>query len=229
MKELILIIDDEKDIREVLKAVLEMQGYDVITGSDGKEGINLFREHMNEISLILLDIMLPDIDGYQALQIIRRESNLPVIMITAKDRSSDKILGLELGADDYLVKPFDTLELIARIKAVLRRCDRRTFNSPTDFKEINIDEEKRTVEYRGKTIQLTPTQFDLFMFLLKNANQVITRKEIKEALWKDKELYQWSRTIDVHISHLRDKLEDNPQEPKVLITVPQKGYKLKIS
>ncbi len=229
MKDLIVIIDDESDIREVLKAVLEMQGFNVISAATGKEGIGLFRQNKEKIALILLDIMLPDIDGYQALQVIRKESNIPIIMITAKDRNTDKILGLELGADDYVVKPFDTLELIARIKAVLRRYHIQPTDKNLNYNNVNVDEEKRIVDFKGKIIHFTPTQFELFIFLLNNANQVVTRKEIKETLWKGKELYQWSRAIDVHISHLREKIEEDPENPKILITVPQKGYKLKIS
>lgn len=213
----------------VLTAVLEMQGFDVLTAGTGLEGIDKFRESSQNISLILLDIMLPDIDGYQILQVIRKESNIPVIMLTAKDRSSDKILGLELGADDYVVKPFDSLELLARIKAVLRRYEeKKEGNCLSQVNDIAIEEEKRIVTIKGKKIQLTHTEFQLFCYLLKRANETVTRKELKDALWSDKELYQWSRTIDVHISHLREKIEEEPEDPKFLITIPQKGYRLKL-
>jgi len=121
VKKTILIIDDEEDIREVLSAVLKIQGFEILTADSGLKGIEIFQSHRNFISLILLDVMLPDIDGFQIIQVMRKESKIPVIMLTAKDRTSDKILGLELGADDYIVKPFDTLELLARIKSVLRR------------------------------------------------------------------------------------------------------------
>lgn len=230
MSKEILIIDDEEDIREVLKAVLEIQGFSIITAGTGFEGIDKFRKNVQNLSLILLDIMLPDIDGFQIIQIVRKESKIPVIMLTAKDRSSDKILGLELGADDYVVKPFDTLELLARIKAVLRRYEDKAINSivPIQF-NIKIDEEKRIVMFENKKIQFTHTELELFKYLLSKANNIVTRKELKDALWKDKELYQWSRTIDVHISHIREKIEEDPENPKILLTIPQKGYKLKLS
>ncbi len=225
----ILIIDDEEDIREVLKAVLEMQGYKVLLASNGLEGIDKLRKNMDSLSLVLLDVMLPDINGFQIIQIIRKESSVPVIMLTAKDRNTDKILGLELGADDYVVKPFDTLELLARIKAVLRRYEVVDEKKPANLQfNLSIDEENRTITLKGKKVQLTHTEFEIFKYLLSRANDIVTRKELKEALWKDKELYQWSRTIDVHISHIREKIEEDPENPKLLITIPQKGYKLRV-
>jgi len=225
----ILIIDDEEDIREVLKAVLEMQGYKVLLASNGLDGIDKFRKSMDSLSLVLLDVMLPDINGFQIIQIIRKESSVPVIMLTAKDRNTDKILGLELGADDYVVKPFDTLELLARIKAVLRRYEVVDEKKPANLQfNLSIDEENRTITLKDKKVQLTHTEFEIFKYLLSRANEIVTRKELKEALWKDKELYQWSRTIDVHISHIREKIEEDPENPKLLITIPQKGYKLRV-
>ncbi|MCX7770833.1 MAG: response regulator transcription factor [Proteobacteria bacterium] len=228
MKKSILIIDDEEDIREVLSAVLKIQGFEVLTAESGLKGIEIFRSNSNSISLILLDVMLPDIDGFQIIQVLRKESKMPIIMLTAKDRTSDKILGLELGADDYVVKPFDTSELLARIKAVLRRYEDVENEKITTFKDVFVDEENRKVKFKGKDIFFTYTEFELFKYLLSRANEVVTRKEIKDNLWSDKELYQWSRTIDVHISHIREKIEDNPDDPKYLITIPQRGYKLKI-
>lgn len=228
MEKTVLIIDDEEDIREVLTAVLKIQGFNVITSECGLKGIEIFRTNSDLISLILLDIMLPDIDGFQIIQVIRKESRIPVIMLTAKDRTSDKILGLELGADDYIVKPFDTSELMARIKAVLRRYEDSEDKKIGYGEEIFIDEETRRVIFKGKEILFTYTEFELFKYFLNKANEVVTRKEIKEKLWSDKHLYQWSRTIDVHISHIREKIEEKPDDPKILITVPQKGYKLKI-
>lgn len=228
MKKIILIIDDEEDIREVLSAVLKIQGFEILTANSGLKGIEIFQSHKNFISLILLDVMLPDIDGFQIIQVMRKESKIPVIMLTAKDRTSDKILGLELGADDYIVKPFDTLELLARIKSVLRRYEDIFIEKYSPKGEVVIDEEKRKVIFRGKEVVFTYTELELFKYLLGRANEVVTRKEIKDSLWSDKELYQWSRTIDVHISHIREKIEENPEDPKYLITIPQKGYKLKL-
>ncbi|MCX7991135.1 MAG: response regulator transcription factor [Proteobacteria bacterium] len=230
MGKTILIIDDEEDIREVLSAVLKIQGYEVLTAESGLKGIDIFRENKDLLALVLLDVMLPDVDGFQIIQVIRKESKVPVIMLTAKDRTSDKILGLELGADDYVVKPFDTSELLARIKAVMRRYDEDVEkNNIITPKDIFVDEEKRKVKLKDKEVFFTYTEFELFKYLLRRANEVVTRNEIKNALWKEKELYQWSRTIDVHISHIREKIEDNPEDPEFLVTVPQKGYKLKIS
>lgn len=231
MSKQILLIDDDADIREVLKAILEIQNFSLITAVNGKDGIAKFRENKKEVSLILLDIMLPDIDEYQVLQVIRAESKTHIIMLTARDRNTDKILGLELGADDYVVKPFDTLELLARIKAVLRRIEEVKANVDKN-EDIVLSEEKREVKIKNKIISLTPTEFDLFCYLYKNKNKnknkVVTRNDIKESIWADKDLYQWSRTIDVNISHIREKIEDDPENPHYLITVPQKGYKLKI-
>lgn len=228
MKKTILIIDDEEDIREVLSAVLKVQDFEILIAETGLKGIEVFRNNSSLISLILLDIMLPDIDGFQIIQAIRKESKIPVIMLTAKDRTSDKILGLELGADDYVVKPFDTSELLARIKAVLRRYEDIVSEKKTIKSEYIIDEEKRKVIFKGKEVVFTYTEFQLFKYLLSRSNEVVTRQEIKDSLWSDKDLYQWSRTIDVHISHIREKIEENPEDPKFLVTIPQKGYKLKI-
>lgn len=228
MQKTILIIDDEEDIREVLSAVLKIQGFNVLTAETGLKGLEILKSNNNIISLILLDIMLPDIDGFQIVQVIRKESKTPIIMLTAKDRTSDKILGLELGADDYVIKPFDTSELLARIKAVLRRYEDSVSEKNYVHRDILINEEKRKIIFKGKEVVFTYTEFELFKYLLSRVNEVVTRKEIKEKLWSDKELYQWSRTIDVHISHIREKIEDNPEEPKFLVTIPQRGYKLKI-
>lgn len=230
MAKKLLIIDDAEDIRQVLKAVLEIHGFEILEANDGRTGMEKFRQNKELLSIVLLDVMLPDIDGYQILQAMRTESRVPVIMLTAKDRNTDKILGLEFGADDYVVKPFDTLELLARIKAVLRRYEdankeKKTFENTGP---LEIDEEKRTVKINNKTITFTHTEFELFKYLYQRRDQVVTRKEIKDALWSDKDIYQWSRTIDVHISHIREKIEDNPAEPKILLTIPQRGYKLKI-
>lgn len=228
MKKTILIIDDEEDIREVLSAVLKIHDFEILTADSGLKGIEIFKSHKNFISLILLDVMLPDIDGFQIIQVIRKESKIPVIMLTAKDRTSDKILGLELGADDYVVKPFDTSELLARIKSVLRRYEDNFSEKNFPKSEVIIDEEKRKVNFKGKEVVFTYTEFELFKYLVSRANEVVTRKEIKDSLWSEKDLYQWSRTIDVHISHIREKIEENPEEPQFLITIPQKGYKLRI-
>ncbi len=227
MKSTILIIDDEEDIRDVLSAVLKIQGFYVLTAPTGLKGIDLFRQNSDAISMVLLDVMLPDIDGFQIIQVIRKESKIPIIMLTAKDRSSDKILGLELGADDYVVKPFDSAELLARIKAVLRRT-KEAEKKIGNLNDITIIEEKREIIFKGKEVFFTYREFELIKYFLSRVNEVVTRKEIKEALWKNKELYQWSRTIDVHISRIREKIEDNPEEPKFLITIPEKGYKLKL-
>lgn len=224
----ILIVDDEEDIREVLSALLKIHGFDTLLAQSGSEGIAIFRENKANLSLVILDIMLPDIDGLQILQVIRKESKIPIVMLTARDTRADKILGLELGADDYVVKPFDSLELLARIKAVLRRYQERSDTYESLSMDFEINEEKRTVVINEKKVQFTYTEFELFKYLLSRKNEVVTRKDIKDTIWGDKELYQWSRTIDVHISHIREKIEEDPENPKILITVPQKGYKLKI-
>lgn len=221
----ILVVDDDLDILKVLKANLELYDFDVTTADSCSSAKKAFTERMPD--LVVLDIMLPDGDGIEICKELRmNHPRIPIIMLTAKDKLSDKIMGLNSGADDYIVKPFETLELIARINA----CLRRTSVIPEDelkIGELFIDIKRRQVRKNNRLIQLTPKQFDLLVFLAKNRHRVLTRKEIKEHIWKEKELYSWSRVIDVHIRHLRERIEDNPEEPTYILTVPGVGYKFR--
>jgi DNA-binding response OmpR family regulator len=223
----ILLIDDDADILRILEDNLELDGFKVSSASTGREALDLFQQA--EPDLVILDLTLPDIDGIQICLSIREKSDVPIIMLTARDRIPDKVLGLETGADDYIVKPFDYLELAARIKARLRR--RRPLVSSSDILtlgEIEIDIGQNTVKKRDKKIRLTQRQFTLLVLLARNSGHVLKRQAIRRALWPEGELYRDSRAIDVHIQHLRSKLEDCPSEPQYIKTVQGVGYMLSV-
>jgi len=221
----ILVVDDDPDILRILRDNLELDGYRVFTASTGKEALQLFERV--PVGLIILDLSLPDIDGIQVCRSIREKSNIPIIMLTARDRLPDKVLGLETGADDYLVKPFDYLELAARMKACLRRQGQVISPAETiELGDLKIDVGKNTVCKRGVKVSLTQREFTLLLLLARNAGRVLNRTVIRQALWPEGELYRDSRVIDVHIQHLRSKLEDNPAEPGYIVTVSGVGYML---
>ncbi len=223
---LILVIDDDTDILKVISANLKLEGYDVITAETGLEAYDLISGAGPDI--VILDLNLPDIDGIQLCNKIRKENiDIPVIMLTARDTISDKVLGLECGADDYIVKPFNFLELSARIKSCIRRYNRRSreknFENIIHFNSVKIYPDKREVYIENEKIKLTRTEFNLLLFLINNKNKVCSRKEIKENLWTNKDIYNWSRTIDVHINHLRKKLKNQI----IIEAAPGIGYILK--
>ncbi len=225
MNNKILVIDDDADILKVLKANLELHRFDVVTAaswSEGQESLPL-----NKPDILLLDLMLPDGDGIAICRALRMQyPTLPIIMLTAKDKISDKVIGLESGADDYVVKPFETLELIARIKACLRRTKPAAEEQIT-IGDLSIDYKRRVVRNKNREILLTPKEYDLLSLLVANKGSVMGREEIKKHLWKESKIYSWSRVIDVHIQHLRQKIETNPAEPEYIITVSGIGYKFK--
>ncbi len=215
-----LIIDDDPDILKTLEANLRLHNFDVLTSENWHTGKGLLKK----CDIVLLDIMLPDEDGINILKFIRKDyPELPVIMLTAKDRVSDRVMGLEAGADDYVVKPFETLELIARIRACLRRT-KLLGREEIRIKNLYIDLQKREVCKDRKKIVLTPKEYELLLFLISRKGSVVSRKEIREQLWNNERIYSWSRVIDVHIQHLRHKIEDNPSEPEYILTVPGVGY-----
>ncbi len=221
--EKILIVDDDLDILRILKDNLELDGFRVIEASSGKKSLQEFEREAP--ALIVLDLSLPDVDGIQVCSCIRKKSDVPIVMLTARDRVPDKVLGLESGADDYMAKPFDYLELAARIRACLRR--RRPLvvqENILHMGSIVLDPGTNTVKKSGENIPVTKREFDLLHFLVRNAGRPLTRTRIRHELWPDKRLYTDSRTIDVHIQHLRSKLEDNPTEPQYILTVPAVGY-----
>ena len=222
-----LIVDDDTNICDLLKRYFENEGYKVKTACDGMEGVNYFKIY--EPDLVLLDIMMPKKDGWQVCREIRESSSKPIIMITAKDEVFDKVLGLELGADDFVVKPFDMKELSARVKAVLRRYQAHTTQSDDDiikFDNIEISLRKYELKLRGKSVDVPPKELELLYFLASNSNRVFTRDHLLDKVWGFDYLGD-SRTVDVHVKRLREKLE-GVSDKWVLKTVWGVGYKFEL-
>ena len=222
----ILVVDDDTNISDMLKIYFENEGYKVKTAPDGIEGIQMFKHY--EPDLVLLDIMMPKKDGWQVCREIREISGRPVIMITAKGEVFDKVLGLELGADDFIVKPFDLKELSARIKAVLRRYNAHTKtvdNEVVQFENIEISLQRYELKLNGNTIAIPPKELELLYFLASNCNRVFTRDQLLDKVWGFDYLGD-SRTVDVHVKRLREKLE-GVSDKWSLDTVWGVGYKFK--
>ena len=219
----ILVVDDDKNINELLRLYLEKEGFGVVSAYDGHEAVKQFDE--NEPDLVLLDIMLPGIDGWQVCREIRKKSDKPVIMVTAKGETFDKVLGLELGADDYVVKPFDTKEVVARIKAVLRRYSSKNENKLEEVRYDSLVVNRTNYELRigGELVDAPPKELELLYHLASNPNRVFTRDQLLDEVWGF-EYYGDSRTVDVHIKRLREKLEGK-SEKWSLKTVWGVGYK----
>ncbi len=222
----ILVVDDEKGIVEIVRAYLEREGYRVIAAYDGRAALETFEKESPD--LIILDIMLPALDGREVCRAVRARSAVPIIMLTARDDSADKIVGLELGADDYVTKPFDPKELVARVKAVLRRATAAPEpSSPRQLRiaDLMIDPEKRTVRRDGQAIDLTPIEFDLLATMAATPGRVYTRMQLLDRVQGD--AYEgYERTIDSHIKNLRKKIEPDPNHPRYLLTVYGIGYKV---
>lgn len=231
----ILVVEDEPSLIETLDYSLRKQGYEVITAIDGRKALEEARHQTPD--LIVLDIMLPGLDGFEVCRILRREMNVPIIMLTARTEEVDKVVGLEVGADDYLTKPFSMRELIARVKANLRRVriDREEIATATTttpnvatermiFDELTIDLSRREVTFQGKVHHLKPKEFDLLVFLARNRGIVLSRDLILERVW-GWEFDGGSRTVDVHVRWLREKIEANPSDPQRIITVRGIGYR----
>jgi DNA-binding response OmpR family regulator len=221
----ILVVDDDKDIVETIKGNLELDGYEVLSAFNGRSGVDMAKKHRPD--LIVLDLNLPDIDGVKACQIIRREFDFPIIMLTARDGVSDKVLGLECGADDYMVKPFNFLELSARIKAIFKRLERSLVKNHYKLKDLSIDFKSRKASVRGEEIKLTKTEFELLELFVSYPDEVLSREFIQNQIWRDSQLYQYSRTVDVHVQRLRKKIEADIENPQYIITVSGVGYKFK--
>ncbi len=223
----ILLIDDDANICDLVKIYLENEGYDVKVANDGIEGLTFFK--MYEPDLILLDIMLPKKDGWQVCREIREQSSKPIIMITAKSEVFDKVLGLELGADDFIVKPFNVKELSARVKAVLRRYNAHSSQNDDDiikFENIEISLQKYELKLGGKSVDVPPKELELLYFLASNADHVFTRDQLLDKVWGFDYLGD-SRTVDVHVKRLREKL-DGVSDKWTLQTVWGVGYKFKL-
>jgi len=222
----ILVADDDKNICELLRLYLEKDGFKVVTVYDGKQAID--NALTGEYSAVILDIMMPVADGIEALKTIRRSSDIPVIMLTAKGETIDKVLGLEFGADDYIVKPFEPKELIARLKAVLRRTEQSSeSDSSVSFDKLNINMNKYELRVDGKTVDIPPKELELLYYLCSNPNIVFTRDQLLNVVW-GYDYYGDSRTVDVHVKRLREKIDgisDNWQ----LKTVWGVGYKFEVS
>ena len=224
MARTILVVDDETTLRETLVEALELEGYRAIPAADGRQALALFRAERPD--LVLLDLMLPELSGVEVCRIIRAESGVPIIMLTAKDAEVDKVVGLELGADDYVTKPFSLRELTARIRAIFRRAEQAVeADTPplVDLGRVQVDVAGHRVLRDGDAVPLKPKAFDLLAFLLRHPGQVFTRDQLLEHVWG----YDYggeSRTVDVHIHWLRSEIEEDPASPAFLHTVRGVGY-----
>lgn len=222
---LILIVDDESRMRRFMQMNLELEGYRVIEASNGLEAIERVRDDLPD--LVLLDVMMPELDGFEALQYIRETSTVPVIMLTVRDEESDKIKGLELGADDYVTKPFSPRELASRIKAVLRRTE---MDSPFDQSMVKIDDylqidfNRRQVFVNGQEVKLRPTEYRLLYHLVKNAGYTLTHETILSKVWGH-EYRDESQYVRLYITYLRQKIEPDPSNPKYILTERGIGYR----
>jgi DNA-binding response OmpR family regulator len=226
----ILLVDDELSVQKLLAYPLRKEGYDVIPALDGREALERLRD-LN-FDLVVLDVMLPRMDGFDVCRAIRSRSTVPIIMLTAKTEETDKVLGLELGADDYITKPFSVREFRSRVKAVLRRAalaqPEAQFDEPIEAGELSIDFEKRSVTVRGEPVRLTYVEFEIIAALARAPGRVFSRTMLLERVWGDAS-YRDPRTIDVHIRHLREKLEEEPKTPELILTVRGVGYRFRDS
>ncbi|KXG42835.1 response regulator transcription factor [Tepidibacillus decaturensis] len=230
MQKRILVVDDEPSIVTLVKFNLEKSGYSVEVASDGGQAVELCMKVPYD--LMILDIMLPGLDGIEVLKELRKnQMEIPVILLTAKDEEFDKVLGLELGADDYMTKPFSTRELIARVKAVLRRYQSRLSEKVQDedlkniqIGDLQIEEEKFEARLKGELLELTPKEFELLLYLVRHQGKVLTRDQLLNAVW-NYDFVGDSRIVDVHVSHLREKIEEDTRQPKYIKTIRGIGYK----
>jgi two-component system, OmpR family, response regulator len=222
----IMLVDDEESIQKLLTFPLEREGYRVVQARDGEEALRRFEEH--PIDLVVLDVMLPRVDGLEVCRRLRTASSVPIIMLTARDEEVDKVLGLELGADDYITKPFSIREFRSRIRAVLRRATVLAERPNQDDEEIQLDglvvnPSKRTVMLEERPVSLTYVEFEVLRTLVTHRGRVYSRHALLEAIW-GAAAYREPRTIDVHIRHLREKLESDPADPRLILTVRGVGY-----
>jgi DNA-binding response OmpR family regulator len=225
MTRTILVVDDEPTLRETVAEALELDGLSVVTAADGREALARFRADRPD--LVVLDLMLPELSGIEICRILRAESDVPILMLTAKDSELDKVVGLEVGADDYVTKPFSLRELVARIRALLRRSEHRAAVPPqaglVDLERVQVDLAGRRLLRAGQVVPLKPRAFELLAFFLENPGQLFTREQLLERVWG----YDYAgetRTVDVHVHWLRQRIEDDPSRPILLQTVRGLGY-----
>lgn len=225
----ILVCDDERDIVAALKIYLEADGYRVLTASNGREALETVRNET--VQLVLLDIMMPGMDGITAMSQLRAFSNVPVILLTAKSEDSDKILGLNVGADDYITKPFNPVEVLARVRSQLRRYLQLggTAPAPAVLKigGVELDDRAKTVSVDGESVSLTPKEYDILHFLMQNPGRVFSPSEIYRQVWDELPLNA-DNALAVHIRHIREKIEISPADPRYLKVVWGKGYKMEV-
>jgi DNA-binding response OmpR family regulator len=222
--ETILVVDDEPKIVKTVRAYLESAGFRVVTAGDGQTALTVYRHE--KPALVVLDLGLPALDGLDVARTLRRDSNVPIIMLTARVDEADRLIGLELGADDYVPKPFSPRELVARVRAVLRRTggEREPAPAPIAVGEVFVDLERRQATVAGKTVELTPTEFDLLVVLARHPGRVFTRLELLDRV-QGYAYEGYERTVDAHVKNLRQKIEADPKEPRYLLTVYGVGYR----
>jgi DNA-binding response OmpR family regulator len=224
----ILLVDDEDSVQKLLTYPLERDGFRVVSARDGEEALVRFAEE--PVDLVVLDIMLPKLDGLEVCKRLRSESSVPIIMLTARDDEFDTVLGLELGADDYITKPFSIREFRSRVRALLRRAGASQRDAtPSELLvagALALDPDRREVKVDGRVLELTYVEFELLKTLVAQPGKVFSRRALLQAIWGDS-AYREPRTIDVHVRHLREKVEQNPSEPELILTVRGAGYRLR--
>ncbi len=221
MKRTILIAEDEADIRNILRLYLEGEGFQVVEAADGEQALDAARKHSPDLAI--LDVMMPKLDGLAVTRALRQQSDIPILILSAKGQDNDKILGLNLGADDYIVKPFNALEVVARVKAHLRRSD-RAFSASIVLNGLSLNTETCSVLKEGEPVFLTPTEYKLLSLFMRSPGRIFTKVQLSQFL--NGEYYETDdNTIMVHISKLREKIEDNPRKPARLVTVRGLGYR----
>jgi DNA-binding response OmpR family regulator len=223
----ILLVDDEDAVQKLLTYPLEQEGFRVLQARDGQEALQRFERE--QVDLVVLDLMLPNVDGLEVCRRLRAQSPVPIIMLTARDDELDKVVGLELGADDYITKPFSIREFRSRVRALLRRSALGTRDNGRELialDGVEIDAARRTVHVNGRPVSLTYVEFELLKAMAAKPGRVFTRQALLEALWGNA-AYREPRTIDVHVRHLREKLEADPREPELILTVRGVGYRCK--
>lgn len=221
-----LVVDDEQPLLDALQYALQREGFEVITATDSEQAIQLFNEQNPD--LVILDVMLPTRSGFEVCQILRKQSNVPIIMLTARGAEGDRVVGLEIGADDYITKPFSMRELMARIRSVMRRASASSAPVGPVLKagDLTLDVNQYEARLGDKLLNLSPKEFELLRFLMEHPGQVFSRQTLLDRIWGE-DKYIEERTVDVHIHWLREKIEPNPRKPKYLLTVRGVGYKFR--